>query len=58
MRAISAAALRELAADLEMELARLERLEQDIEQVKAEIAADPQRANLFYRLDQRPCCPN
>lgn len=41
MRAISAAVLRELAADLDMEMPRLSRLEQDIQMVKAAIAAEP-----------------
>ncbi|WP_008313453.1 hypothetical protein [Leptolyngbya sp. PCC 6406] len=48
MRPISAAALRELAADIEAELARLSRLEQAIQQVQAEIERDQLRSHLFY----------
>lgn len=48
MKAISAAAMRELAADIEVELARLSQLEQDIQRVQGEIAMDPVRQDLFY----------
>ncbi|NJL48860.1 MAG: hypothetical protein HC929_17045 [Leptolyngbyaceae cyanobacterium SM2_5_2] len=42
------ARLRELAADIEMELSCLERLELSIDQVNAAIAQEPQRSELFY----------
>ncbi|ASC71096.1 hypothetical protein XM38_020460 [Halomicronema hongdechloris C2206] len=48
MREISPAAIRDLALDIETELAKLARLEQAIAAVQAEIAADPERASLFY----------
>ena len=48
MKSISAAAMGELAADLEMELARLSQLEQDIYRVQREIARDSSMQDLFY----------
>jgi hypothetical protein len=48
MKALSAAAIRELAADIEVELARLSQLEQEIYRVQDEIARDPARQDLFY----------
>lgn len=48
MQGISATTIRELAADLDLELTRLQRLEAAIVQVQAEIDRDPGHANLFY----------
>ncbi len=48
MGQISPAQLRALAADIEMELDRLERLTLGIVQVKNAISQEPQRADLFY----------
>ena len=48
MKAISAVAMRELATDIEGELARLDQLEQAIQRVQHEIDQDPSRRDLFY----------
>ncbi|MBD2424838.1 hypothetical protein [Phormidium sp. FACHB-1136] len=48
MKAINAVAIRELAADIEGELARLGQLEQAIQRVQHEIDQDPSRRDLFY----------
>jgi hypothetical protein len=48
MKALSADAIRELAADIEVELARLSQLEQEIYRVQDEIARDSARQDLFY----------
>ena len=48
MKQKSASELRELAADLESELAKLQRLQQDFLMVRDEIARDPAHAHLFY----------
>ncbi|PSN20149.1 hypothetical protein C7271_03625 [filamentous cyanobacterium CCP5] len=48
MRKVEPAALRELAADIETELARLHRLEQEIAEVQGAIAANSKQAHLFY----------
>ena len=48
MRPISSAAIRELAADIEGELARLKQLEEEIKRVQGEIQLDPARSDLFY----------
>jgi hypothetical protein len=48
MRQINANQMRDLAADIELECDRLQRLEQDIRQVEQEIRHDPSRADLFY----------
>jgi hypothetical protein len=45
---INAATLRELAADIDTELDRLGRLEQEIRYVQQEIDRDPDHAALFY----------
>jgi hypothetical protein len=39
-----------LATDLELELGRMQRLEQDIRAVQEEIQQDPNRAKLFYEV--------
>jgi hypothetical protein len=48
MKAVSAVAMRELAADIEGELTRLDQLEQAIQRVQHEIDQDPSRRDLFY----------
>ncbi len=48
MKQKSASELRELAADLEAELAKLQRLQHDFLMVRDEITRDPARAQLFY----------
>jgi hypothetical protein len=50
MREIAPDELRALAADLEVELERLSKLEQEIQRVQLEIQRDPDRARLFYEL--------
>jgi hypothetical protein len=50
MREISASELRALSIDLNAELQRLNRLEQEIQMVQSEIQRDPDRANLFYEV--------
>ncbi len=48
MKPISGNQLRDLVTDLEVELNRLEQLEQGITQVRREIAQDSQRMAFFY----------
>lgn len=48
MREKSTGELHELAADIEAELSKLRRLEQDVLQVHDEITRDPSRAHIFY----------
>ncbi|MFH7243312.1 MAG: hypothetical protein ACHWZW_10730 [Spirulina sp.] len=48
MKVISADAVGELAADIEMDLTRLSQLEQEIYRVQGEIAGDSSRQDLFY----------
>jgi hypothetical protein len=46
MREMSPVELRTLVSDLEVELDRMKRLEQEIQQVQSEIHHDSERANL------------
>jgi len=48
MKELSATELNELAADIEVELEALKRLEGEIQRVQAEVQADPARADLFH----------
>ena len=48
MTQISASQLREIALDIENELARLSQLEAQIKTVEAEINNNPNLANIFY----------
>lgn len=50
MREMSPIELQTLVSDLEVELDRMKRLEQEIQQVQSEIHHDSERANLFYEL--------
>lgn len=48
MRQLTASELREVATDIEVELARLNTLEQQIEQAQTELNNYPDLANVFY----------
>lgn len=48
MQRINASQMQSLAADLEMELARLSHLEEQVQRVVAEIQRDPERSDIFY----------
>ena len=48
MRERTSSEIRELADDIDTELARLSRLAGEIERVQTEITRDPDRASLFY----------
>jgi hypothetical protein len=50
MRESSFSEIQALAVDLELELAQMQRLEQDILVVQQEIQRDPERAHLFYEV--------
>jgi len=50
MKQLSADALRGLAVDLENELGQLQRLELDIQSVRAEIEPDSVHARLFMKI--------
>jgi hypothetical protein len=48
MKSFSAAQIRDLVADIELERSRLERLNLDVQRVQQEIQRDPDRTGLFY----------